>query len=121
MKYTVARGDAFVVEIYWGNNTKFSNENYEIYRPGEEAPFQVGRTNADGRVIFVPDSSGTWRLRAFSDDGHGVDISLEVGENNILIEPGKPAFERYSRFIFGVAVIFGLFGMFSLFYRKRRS
>ncbi len=121
LQYTVAESNVVVVKLFYPDNTKFSYENYEIFRPDEEIPFQVGRTDAHGRIVFAPDQAGTWNIKAFSEDGHGMEISVEVDENNVLSDTDKPLGNRLSRLMVGVAVIFGLFGFLSIFYRRRKS
>jgi hypothetical protein len=78
---------------------------------------QVGRTDRNGRIVFVPDRPGTWRVRAFSEDGHGVDETVAV---DAVAGPrrGSPA-DRTSRIIAGLGIILGLFGGIALFYRRR--
>ena len=79
LQYSIDEGAAVYVKLFFGDGNEFSFESYEIYRAGEEIPFQVGRTDAHGRLVFLPDRAGTWRIKAFSEDGHGVDFSLTTG------------------------------------------
>jgi len=119
LHHTVAEGEALVVKLFFADNSAFSYESYEIYRPETKIPFQVGRTDENGMIAFVPDSAGSWRIKVFSEDGHGMDISVETGETGELIRAEKSLFDRYSRILFGLGVIFGLFGVFTLFRRKQ--
>ena len=94
-------------------------EGYEIYRAGEEVPFQVGRTDARGRAVFLPDRAGTWRVKAFSEDGHGADFSFTTGADGGAGDLHQPFFERHLRIIIGVSLIFGVFGLVDLLIRRR--
>jgi len=121
LQYRVDEGGAVYVKFFFGDGNDFSFESYEIYRDGEDIPFQVGRTDAKGRLAFLPDQPGEWRVKAFSEDGHGVDFSLSTDVQGGLEDAAKPLFERHARIITGVAFIFGLFGLINLFARRRRN
>jgi hypothetical protein len=110
-------GTATVLTLAYGDGSPFQYESYEIYFDEEKAAAQVGRTDRNGRIVFVPDRPGTWRVRAFSEDGHGVDETVVV---DAVAGPGRgsPA-DRTSRIIAGVGIILGLFGGIALFYRRR--
>ncbi len=119
LQYTVDEGTAVSVRLFFAGGNEFSFEAYEVYRAGEEIPFQVGRTDARGRLAFFPDRPGTWRIKVFSEDGHGVDFSLTTGAQGIVEKADKPLFERSLRVVVGIAIIFGIFGFVSLFARGR--
>lgn len=121
LQYTVAGGQAVVVKLFFVDNTPFTFESYEIYREGEKLPYQVGRTDSMGRIAFLPDRAATWRVKAFSEDGHGLDFKLSTDAAALLTGSEKPAYERYGRVVVGVALILGLFGALSLFVRKRHK
>ena len=118
----VAEGTGAVeVRLFFSDGSVFSFEAYEVYREGEDIPFQVGRTDALGRLVFIPDRAGTWRVKVFSEDGHGLDFSLATGEGGMLENAGGSSLEGYSRLLVGVCVIFGIFGLVNLFFRRRRK
>jgi len=110
----VAEG-AIAVRLSFADGNVFSFEAYEVYREGEDIPFQVGRTDALGRLIFMPDQPGDWRVKVFSEDGHGLDFSVVAGERGAVEKAGGSPLAAYSRLIVGVAVIFGIFGLLNLF------
>jgi nickel transport protein len=118
LQHRVDEGAAVVVRLFFADGSDFDFESYEVYRAGDGIPFQVGRTDLKGRVVFLPDRPGTWRIKAFSEDGHGADISFSTGANASVREGGRPFLERHLRLVVGVSVIFGLFGMASLFTRR---
>jgi nickel transport protein len=78
----------------------------------------VGRTDALGRLVFVPDRPGLWRVRVFSEDGHGADFTVETGPMGQVVTAERSLFDRYLRLIVGVAVILGLFGALRLYVSK---
>lgn len=44
-----------MIRLFYVDNTPFTFEGYEIYRDSEKLPFQVGRTDTQGRIAFLPD------------------------------------------------------------------
>jgi nickel transport protein len=121
LRHVVTRTDAVVVELFYPDNTKFSNQRCEIYRSGEDTPFQVGTTDERGRIVFVPDRSGAWRIRAFSEDGHGVDFTIDVDAEELIAESNGTLFDRFSKIIVGLSLIVGIFGVVALSLARRRG
>jgi nickel transport protein len=119
LQHTVEEGTAVTVKIFFADGSEFSFERYEIYRAGEEIAFQVGRTDALGRIVFLPDRAGTWRVKAFSEDGHGADFSLVTDVRGGVGSADRSLLERHARLVVGVSIIFGIFGLVSLFARRR--
>jgi len=120
MQHSIDEGAAVSVKFSFADGSEVSFESYEIYRAGDETPFQVGRTDVQGRVVFIPDRAGTWRLKVFSKDGHGADFSFTTGGEGGVREANEPFLERHLYVIVGVSVIFGVFGLVNLFARRRR-
>ena len=117
---SITRQEAVVVRLSYGDGTAFSYESYEVIRPGEEVPFQTGRTDAEGRISFLPDTEGTWRVRAFSEDGHGADLEVDVGANGLSLEAERRPDGRWTRVLIGLGVLLVLFGMLRLLFRRSR-
>lgn len=121
LQHTVHReGRCLVVSFFFPDNTKFSYEKYEVYKDGERFPFQVGRTDALGRVVFCPAWSGIWKVKTISEDGHGAEVSISF-EGESVEERGKNLFERYEKVFVGVGILLGIFGFFELFIRRLRG
>lgn len=122
---TQTRSEAVVLTLGYADGTPFAYEAYELYPPGEaEVPAQVGRTDAAGRVAFVPETAGEWRVKAFTADGHGVDQPVQVAAAGAGDAPGPapgggPGVT--AALITGLGVLFGLFGLYQLFIPKRRT
>ncbi len=121
LQYTVVGGQAVVIKLFYADNSPFTFEGYEIYRDGEKLPYQVGRTDSQGRIAFLPDRAAAWRVKAISEDGHGLDFKVSTDAAAQLAGSDKPAFERYSRIVIGVAVILGLFGFLSLYLKRKKA
>jgi nickel transport protein len=118
LQHQIEEGTAVSVRLFFADGSDFDFESYEVYRAGDEIPFQVGRTDLRGRVVFLPDRPGTWRIKAFSEDGHGADFSFSTGAGGGVRDTNQPFLERHLRIVVGLSVIFGLFGLISLFMRK---
>ncbi len=121
LQYTVVGGQAVVIKLFYADNTPFTFESYEIYRDAEKLPYQVGRTDQLGRIAFLPDAAANWRIKAISEDGHGLDFKLSTDAAAALAGSDKPAVERYSRIVIGVGLILGLFGFLSLYLKRKKA
>ncbi|GBC88229.1 hypothetical protein HRbin13_00349 [bacterium HR13] len=109
-------GNCVVLSFYFPDNTKFSYEKYEVYREGEKLPFQVGRTDALGRVVFCPDKRGEWTVRTTSEDGHGAIVKVKVDKASVKTESSP--FERYQKVFVGMGIVLGIFGVLELYIRR---
>jgi nickel transport protein len=119
LQYSIDEGAAVYVKFFFADGNEFDFESYEVYRGGEEVPFQVGRTDARGRLVFLPDRAGPWRIKVFSEDGHGADFSLSTDARGGVEKAGESLLERYPRIVVGVSIIFGIFGVIALFAQGR--
>lgn len=119
VQHVVGAGRAVSVTFSLAGKEAFSFEAYEIYREGEDVPFQVGRTDCHGRLVFLPDRPGKWRIKTFSEDGHGADVLLTTDEPGAIEGSAECAVGRKLRILTGVGLIFGLFGTVSLLVRRR--
>jgi nickel transport protein len=121
LHYSVGEGQAVVVRLTYADDTAFSFAAYEIYPEGERLPVQVGRTDAQGRIAFLPDKAGRWRIKAASEDGHGIDFTLTTDAAARVADSDRPFYERHGRIVAGVALILGLFGLIHLYLRRKRT
>jgi nickel transport protein len=120
LQYSVGDGQAVVVRLHYIDDKPFTFESYEVYRAGDKLPYQVGRTDSQGRIVFLPDNPGDWRVKAISEDGHGLDFTLTTEAGAHVDRHAQPVYERYGRIVVGVAVILGLFGLVSLYLKRRK-
>lgn len=120
LQYAVGSGQAVVIRMFYLDDKPFSFEGYEIYRQGEKLPYQVGRSDAQGRIAFLPDRAATWRIKAVSEDGHGLDFTLATAAGARIAATDKPFYERYGRIAAGLAVLLGLFGLLKLYVRRKK-
>jgi len=118
LSHTTGQGSALIVELRYADGSPFSYEAAEVYRPAESVPFLAGRTDANGRLAFVPDRPGDWRVRAFSEDGHGGDFTVAAAAEGGS-SPSSAGLGEVGGLAVGLSILFGLFGLWSLFIRKR--
>lgn len=111
--------DAVVVTLTYANGQPFAYEKYALTPAGQETPQQVGNTDAQGRIAFVPGSVKQWRLQATSADGHGMNQEFTVPAAGSRDASASDALPRWLLAGFGLSIIFGLFGLFQLFMRKK--
>lgn len=118
LTHTVTKKEAVVITLAYPDGMPFNYEPYTLYAPASDVvPFQKGITSQKGTVAFYPDTPGTWTLKAASADGHGAVITYDaapVGE--APDDTGQIPY--WQRLLTGVALIFGLFGLFVLFKPK---
>lgn len=69
--YAVVTTTAISVTATHEDGDPLADAAWSATPPGEDAPRFSGRTDAQGRLLFVPDRPGDWRVEAFTPDGHG--------------------------------------------------
>ncbi len=116
---TLEPAGAVSVRILYADGKPFAFEAYEVWPAGGQAPIQVGRTDARGRALFVPEGAGPWRLKAHSADGHGIDTRIDTA----AAAPGAPLTgtgpNRASLILFGLSILLALFAFIQLWLRKK--
>lgn len=119
------------VKAFFTRTSPLAGANVIIYAPGQERPYQNGRTDSEGYFAFVPGATGNWTITVDDERGHRgrVIVSIEQGffdEGGTVhsreqeIEESAPAEVGPStgnapmvyRSITGLAVIFGITGIF---------
>lgn len=118
VKLTQLPQTAQLITLQYADGQPFAFEAYELYPAGTTQPYQVGRTNAHGQIVFIPDSQADWRLKAYAADGHGVDQTLTVATGPTDQTSSTSSTPRPLLLAAGLGIIFGLFGLYQLFLRK---
>lgn len=117
--HSVGAASAVSVRLTFADGQPFAFEAFEVYAAGSDKPHAVGRTDAEGRAVFIPPAAGEVRLRAFAADGHGVDLKFQPPR--IAAPAAAPAAEeRPAKLMFGAGLLLALFGLIQLFVRKRK-
>ncbi|MFZ2163368.1 MAG: ABC transporter permease [Sideroxyarcus sp.] len=121
VKVEISKQGAAVVRLTYADGSPFTFEAYEIYQPGKDIPAQVGRTNALGQIVFLPGAQTEWRIKAYSADGHGMDQTVHVEAGGSSASTGSSELPRPLLLLSGLGIVFGLFGVMQLFYRRKPS
>lgn len=112
---------AVVITLTYANGQPFAYEKYALTPAGQETPQQVGNTDAQGRIAFVPGAVEKWRVQATSADGHGINLDFTAPQT----QPGTAAATtdlatpRWLMAVLGLSLIFGIFGLIQLLTRKK--
>jgi nickel transport protein len=121
--HEMLEGEAVVLRFAFPGGEQPWFEPYEVFAPGAETPFQSGRINALGEVSFRPDRPGQWRVRVFTEDGHGAVVELEVDAAGRVdaIRSHHAGLHGYWGSVFAaLGYLLGGFGLLAL-WRSRRS
>jgi len=113
------------VRAFYSAKDPASYSQYEIYGPGdkEDLPHQTGRTDKNGFLSFVPDRTGTWKIKLWGESGHGYHgftAEVKVDKELNLESFSKPLVAAHTKLITGLSLIFGIFGVYA-FWRSRRK
>jgi len=117
LQHDISYEESAVVTLHFADEGDFAYERYEIYAPKNKIPFQVGRTDAHGRVLFLPDIQGIWEIKLFSEDGHGKIIELEVDQEK-KVETRNQNMDLY-RSLGGLLLLLSVFLV--IYFTKRKK
>lgn len=122
----ISEKKALLVTAEYDDGEPMSYGAVEIFNLKEKLPFQSGRTDRNGRFLFLPDRAGEWQVTIKDGMGHQVIISTTVNENMPIGMDEKKnhgavhgGSSRYERILMGLSFIFGIFGF--LFWWKGRK
>jgi nickel transport protein len=122
----VERIDGYCVTAQYDDSEPMSYAGVEIKAPDSKIGFQNGRTDRNGCFMFHPDVPGVWRINVQDGMGHRLALDVTVGENPVTTEKVNAGMltvykvtDRFWNIVSGLAVIFGLCGLF--YARRARS
>jgi nickel transport protein len=122
--HTIEATGAVVLRLTYADGKPFTFEAFEAYPDGKDFPAQVGRTDDQGRAVFVPGSIRHWRVKAFSADGHGIDLHFDApGVTMSNTGPSSGSGDgpnRASLLLFGLSALLSGFGIYQLWLRKNK-
>ena len=114
VELTVVLNGGTGVEARYDDGSPVSYSEVKVFSPKDpETEFQSGVTDKNGRFMFFPDTTGTWRVIVDDGMGHLLTAEVQAGPNK-LAGGGDTRVSRLTGGIVGVSVIFGLFGIYCL-------
>ncbi len=132
--YAVAHGVMGSVEIHdgvrcikaWYSTGEVMNyDKIKVFSPNLKRPFQIGRTDNNGRFCFYPDVPGEWKVTVDDEMGHLLRMKINViGPREIQkeIKSKRNTINTLFRAVIGVAIIMILFaGIYVVTRRKGHS
>jgi len=119
--YEVHQTRATIILLSYDDGEPFSGARYEAGPVDSEKPALTGTTDRTGRVVIFGDAPGRWKLRAFSEDGHGIALEFDRGAGS----DAEPAPETVNsraavpKWV-GFLVLFGVFAALRQAIRQRQ-
>lgn len=87
----VAVGAMTVVSFTHEDGSPMAATPFTVLAPGHTQPFLTGTTDRHGRVVFLPDEAGPWKVRVASADGHGAVVTIDVDSTAVGMTSQEPA------------------------------
>lgn len=121
VQYQVGQG-GMVIEVWYEGVPPMPMKGayVKVFPPEGREEFQKGRMDARGRFCFFPDRKGQWKVLVNDGQGHGATIEVVVEEGLRLKTSGARALPIFLKLAVGLSLIFGIFGVISLFWRRQR-
>ena len=93
-----------------------------VYSPDElDRSYQRQRTDVHGRVTFVPDAAGEWRIVVDDGMGHRTELTVTVDENGVASPRQSDPWSRTSVALWVAALVFVLVVVWMQASRRRRT
>jgi len=105
-----------IIKAEYTTGEPMSYAKVVISAPDKGIPFQIGRTDRNGRFCFYPDTPGKWKVVVEDGMGHRLEMNLpvehagRVERSGYIESPLQGYISKYMRAIAGVSIIFGIFG-----------
>ncbi len=112
------------VRIFYAKDDPASYSEYELFGPGDKEPYQIGRTDRNGFLSFLPDRPGVWKVKVWGESSHGyhgTTIDVQVDSSFQMVSFSKPLIATHTKLLVGASLIFGLFGVYALWKSRKRD
>ncbi|MBQ8692229.1 MAG: hypothetical protein IJ520_03700, partial [Synergistaceae bacterium] len=110
----------FTLEFLYSDGELMSYCEAKIYSPlDDKIAFQTMRTDELGRVAFVPNQQGQWRVIVSDNQGHRAEAKINV--NNLNLNNNNNLISQqdiYIRAVLGVSLLFNIAAIILLRRRK---
>lgn len=107
------------IKIFYDDSTPMSFADYKIYSPDGKL-FAEGETDKMGRILFMPDRVGKWRIEVDDGMGHGIIKEFEVKNIKEVIPVSQDKISIYFKILVGLSIILGLTGIFFYISAKKQ-
>lgn len=125
VNYDVQQKSVAAVKVFYTVDDPASYAEFEVYAPeGGDLPHQTGRTDRNGFASFIPDRQGAWKVKVLGESAHGyhgVTVEVKVDKDLNLESFKKPLAAQYSKFVTGISLIIGLFGIYALISTRKKQ
>jgi len=121
--HEIVQTRATIIILSYDDGEPFVGARYEAGPVDAEKPALTGTTDRTGRVVIFGDAPGRWKLRAFSEDGHGAVLEFDRG---VAASDTEPTPERVNsqasipKWV-GFVVLFGVFAALRQWVRRNKS
>ncbi|MBF0538714.1 MAG: hypothetical protein HQL03_10730 [Nitrospirae bacterium] len=126
VNYEVAQKRVIAVRVFYSASDPVNYAEYELFGPGDTLPYQVGRTDKNGFVSFLPERAGIWTIKVRGESSHGLHgatIEVKVDDALDLKSFNKPFVERLSatliKLFVGISLIVGVFGLYVILKHRK--
>lgn len=119
VEHRIERGEAVFLTFSAGGQP-LVDAVFRVYSPEPGPPFATGRTDRLGRVSFLPDRAGAWRVMVSTTDGHGASVRVDVETSpRAASDATKAGPSRWARIAAGVGYLLGIAGLLALWKARR--
>jgi nickel transport protein len=110
---------AVVIRASYDDGLPLAFAQVSIYSPGDrEHAYQVGRTDKQGAIAFLPFRPGPWKVVISDKWGHGFSKVLEI-KKGLHLEAASSQGSRWQKALMGFCLLWGTAGTL-LYLRVRR-
>lgn len=81
-----------IVKASFSATAPLVDAGVDVYAPGDDQPYQSGRTDRTGHFAFMPDRSGEWTMRVDDERGHMDRVRIEISDTFFTTD--EPAAEE---------------------------
>ncbi|HPF07722.1 MAG TPA: hypothetical protein PK293_16895 [Spirochaetota bacterium] len=119
VEYKISKNKVYTVSMNYSDGEIMNYTNYKIYSPGSESVFQSGLTDKNGKISFIPDAAGEWKVDVNDDTGHAASVIVKAGQvSDVSIASGN-SLNIFQKIIMAICVIWGAAGT-ALYFRSRK-
>ena len=111
---------AIGVRFVYEGGAPVRSAEVQVWSPAkDDTPYAQGLTDRDGSFAFVPGTAGTWRVEMNDGMGHRDELHVDVDvDGTATAVPSAIHSHDLTRWLVGLAVIFGVFGCWALWGRR---